>query len=158
MPKGNNFTAPITAADLAAATAAADDLHNALAFVPKQPATLLTSATISLERLPLAKLALEAAELEPDVMRKSCKPDVLRAKIKAFEALSTLRHKMRHDEELLDNAINVLGSDILFGTNNIHEDIETDKGETGSLGELRQQINVYYARPRGGGSAGPKKG
>jgi hypothetical protein len=147
MPKGNNFTAPITEDDLAAARSAAKALHGKLRFVPQQPATLLTSATMSPERLPLAKLALQAADQDPDVMRKTCAPDALRAKISAFKALTMLRNSIQPDVQLLDNAINVLDSNILFMTNNIHEDIEKDKGESSVLGELRPKINAYYARP-----------
>jgi hypothetical protein len=156
MPKGNNFTALITEADLTAARTAARALHAKLSFVPQQPATLLTSATISAERLPLAKLALQAADQDPDVMRKTCDPDALRTKIRAFEELVALRNTVQPDVQLLDNAINVLGSDILFMTNNIHEDIEKDKGESSMLGELRPKINAYYARPNARKSARAK--
>jgi len=158
MPKGNNFTAPITEADLTGARTAAKALHAKLSFVPQQPASLLTSATISAERLPLAKLALEAADLDPNVMRKNCDPEALRTKVEAFEKLLVLRNTIESDVQLLDNAINVLGSDVLFMTNNIHEDIEKDKGESSILGELRQKINAYYARPRGGKGGSPKQG
>ena len=111
----------------------------------------------STERLPLAKLALQAADQDPNVMRKTCEPDALRAKIGAFEALAALRSTIQADVQLLDNALNVLGSDILFMTNNIHEDIERDKGESSILGELRQQINAYYAHPAARKSGKAKK-
>ncbi|MCB2376570.1 hypothetical protein LGH70_03190 [Hymenobacter sp. BT635] len=156
MPKGNNFAANLAETDMAAARAAVNALQGKLAFVPQQPAELITSTTISAERLPLADLALQAAEQDPDVMRKSCDPEQLRAKIEAYRALTSLRNQLEPELKRLDNAINVLGSDILFMTNNVHEDIEKDKGESTTLGELRQKINAYYARPRGTAKVTPK--
>ncbi|GAA3919732.1 hypothetical protein [Hymenobacter algoricola] len=155
MPKGNNFTAPITEADLTAARAAIKALQGKLAFVPQQPESLLTSATISPERLPLADLVLQAAEQAPDVLRKTTDAEQLRTKVASYRALVALRNHLGTELTRLDNALNVLGSDVFFQVNNIHEDIEKDKGETTDLGELRQQINAYYARPgarKGGGS------
>jgi hypothetical protein len=156
MPKGNNFGASLPEADLTAARAAVKTLQGKLAFVAQQPAELITSSTISAERLPLADLALQAAEQDPDVMRKSCDPAVLRSKIEAYRALAALRNQLEPELKRLDNALNVLGSDVLFLVNNIHEDIEKDKGESATLGDLRRQINAYYARPRAAAKTTPK--
>ncbi|PJJ53203.1 hypothetical protein [Hymenobacter chitinivorans] len=147
MPKGNNFPAVLADAELTGARAAIKALQGKLAFVPQQPESLLTSATISAERLPLADLALQAAEQAPDIMRKAADPELLRSKIEQFRALTALRNQLAPELTRLDNAVNVLGSDILFHVNNVHADIESDKGENVDLGELRQDINAYYARP-----------
>ncbi|MCR5888462.1 hypothetical protein LRS06_11930 [Hymenobacter sp. J193] len=157
MPKGNNFTAPLAEADLTAARTAIKALATKLAFVPQQPESLLTSATISPERLPLADLALQAADQAPEVLRKTATPDALRAKVASYRALAALRNQLAAELTRLDNALNVLGSDVFFQVNNIHEDVEKDKGETVDLGELRQQIHAYYIRPGGrkGGSSKP---
>ncbi|WP_133256977.1 hypothetical protein [Hymenobacter edaphi] len=136
MPKGNQFTASLAAAELTAARAAVKALQGKLAFVPQQPESLLTSATISPERLPLADLALQAADAE-----------LLRAKIAGYRALVALRNQLAPELTRLDNALNVLGSDILFHVNNVHADSEAGKGETTGLGQLRQDINAYYAKP-----------
>ncbi|TGE21557.1 hypothetical protein E5K00_14840 [Hymenobacter aquaticus] len=159
MPKGNNFLAPVAETDAAAARAAIKALQGKLAFVPQQPESLLTPATISSERLPLADLALQAAEQAPNIMRKAADPELLRAKIEGYRALAVLRNMLAPELTRLDNAINVLGSDILFHVNNVHADIESDKGENVDLGELRQSINAYYAKPgnRKGGKGGTDK-
>ena len=156
MPKGNNFAASLPDSDITSARAAIKALQAKLAFVPQQPAELISSTTISAERLPLADLALQAAEQDPDVMRKTCNPEQLRLKIAAYRDLTALRNQLEPELQRLTNAINVLGSDILFQVNNVHEDIEKDKGETTTLGELRQKINAYYARPGGRKSGSPK--
>ena len=147
MPTGKNFTNPAAEADLTAARTALQNLQTKLAFVPRLPQELITSATMTPERLPLADLALQAADQDPDVMRKSCDPEQLRTRLAAYRGLHALRNQLEPELKRLDNALNVLGSDILFHVNNIHEDIEKDKGESTTLGELRQQINAYYARP-----------
>ena len=147
MPKGNNFTAPLAAADFAAAHTAVAALRAKLAFVPQQPSTLLTSASISPERLPLADLAVKAAEQAPDLMRRSIDAARLRAKIVAYRALTDLLGELEPEVKRLENALNVLGSDIRFDVDNVHEDIEKDNGETQDLGQLRKDIVAYYARP-----------
>ena len=147
MPKGNNFIAPLAAADFAAAHAAIDALRAKLAFVPQQPSTLLTSATISPERLPLADLAVKAAEQAPDLMRRSIDAARLRGKVAAYRALADLLGALEPEVKRLENALNVLGSDIRFDADNVHEDIEKDNGETQDLGPLRKDIAAYYAHP-----------
>lgn len=154
MPKGNNFTASPAAADFTAAHAAVEALRAKLAFVPQLPSTLLTSATISPERLPLADLAVKAAEQAPDVMRRSIDAPRLRAKIVTYRQFDDLLTEMRTEVKRVENALNVLGSDIRFDVDNVHEDIETDNGETQDLGPLRKDIMAYYARP---GAKGPKE-
>ncbi|WP_400193153.1 hypothetical protein [Hymenobacter sp. B81] len=156
MPKGNHFTAAVAANNVTAAGQSIKDLQSALSFVPQQPVSLLTSATISPERLPLADAALQAAEQAPDVMRKSTNPEQLRAKIVAYRHLHTLRNQLQPELTRLDNALNVLGSDIIFQVNNIHEDIKKDNGETADLGELRQQVAAYYAKSNTRKTGGPK--
>lgn len=150
MPKGNNFPVVLAEAELTSAHAAIKALQSKLAFVPQQSGSLLTSATISAERLPLADLALQAAEQAPGIMRKAADPELLRSKIVDFRALAGLRNQLALELDHLDNAINVLGSDILFHVNNVHADIENDKGENVDLGDLRQDINAYYAKPNAG--------
>lgn len=156
MPKGTNFTAPLDAAGFAAARAAVQALHAALAFVPQQPENLLTTATISPERLPLADLALQAADQAPNLMRRSLDAARLRTKVAAYRELAALLGAVQPEIKRLENALNVLGSDIRFDVDNIHEDIEKDNGETQDLGPLRQAIVAYYARPGAKAAAKPK--
>jgi hypothetical protein len=156
MPKGNQFTAALADTDVTAARTAIKALQAKMTFVPQQPESLLTSATISPERLPLADLALDAAEQAPGIMRKAADPEQLRSKIAGYRALVALRNQLAPELTRLDNALNVLGSDILYHVNNVHADIEADKGETTALGQLRQDINAYYARP--GARKGAKGG
>ncbi len=147
MPKGNNFTAVITEAQLTEAKAAIQNLTQKLTVVPQQPENLLTSATISAERLPLADLALQVADKEPSLLRRSADPERLRAQLALYRQLNTLQGQLQVESKRLENALNVLGSDILFAANNIHEDVETDNGETVDLGTLRQDLHAYYERP-----------
>lgn len=118
----------MTAADFTAAHTAVAALRAKLAFVPQQPSTLLTSATISPERLPLADLAVKAAKQAPDLMRRSIDTARLRAKIVAYRALTDLLGELEPEIKRLENALNVLGSDIRFDVDNVHEDSETDNG------------------------------
>ena len=157
MPKGNNFTAPLAPADFTAARTAVQGLHARLAFVPQQPESLLTSATISPERLPLADLALKAADQAPDLMRHAFDVERLRAKLATYRSLDDLRGLVTAEVKRLENALNVLGSDIRFDVDNVHEDIEKDNGETQNLGQLRKDIVAYYARPNGKGGKGGAK-
>lgn len=159
MPKGNQFTAPLADTDVSAARTALKAVQAKLGFVPQQPESLLTSSTISPERLPLADLALQAAEQAPGIMRKAANPEQLRAKIADYRTLVALRGLLAPELTRLENALNVLGSDILFHINNVHADIEADKGENVDLGQLRQDINAYYAKPnaRKGGKGGGDK-
>ena len=156
MPKGTNFTAPLAPADFTAARTAVQGLHAKLAFVPQQPENLLTSASISPERLPLADLALQAADQAPDLMRRSLDAARLRTKVAAYRELATLLGTLQPEIKRLENALNVLGSDIRFDVDNIHEDIEKDNGETQDLGQLRKDIVAYYARPGAKAAAKPK--
>ena len=156
-PKGNNFTAPLAPADFAGARTAVQALHAKLAFVPQQPGNLLTSATISSERLPLADLALKAADQAPDLMRHAFDAERLRAKVASYRSLDELLSLVNAEGKRLENALNVLGSDIRFDFDNVHEDIEKDNGETQDLGQLRHDIMAYYARPGGKGGNTPPK-
>ena len=157
MPKGTNFTAPLAPADIAAARAALQALHAKLAFVPQQPGNLLTSATISPERLPLADLVLKAADQAPDVMRHAFDPERLRAKVASYRSLDELLSLVNAEVKRLENALNVLGSDIRFDVDNVHEDIEKDNGETQDLGQLRRDIMAYYAHASSKGDNTPPK-
>lgn len=156
MPKGNNYPAAVEAAKATAAAEAFKKAAEALDFIPNLGPDVKTSATITPERLPLADLAVQAATEAPDVMRKGFKLDVLQAKLVAYRVLADLLNKLEPIMKRLQNALNVLGSDIRFMVDNVHEDIEKDNGETQDLGELRTKINVYYKRPGGGGGSKPK--
>lgn len=148
MPKGNNFPTVLTDAQLAEVKATAQAFTQTLsAAVPQQPETLLTSATITPERLPLADLALQVADREPKLIRRATDVAQLRAKLALYQELNTLLGELQTNGTRLENALNVLGSDILFAANNIHEDVETDNGETADLGKLRQDLHAYYERP-----------
>lgn len=154
MPKGNNYPTAVADADITAAATALGQLKTKLAFIPKLGPDVQTTATISPERLPLADLAVKAATVGADAMRKSCDPAVLTEKIAAYRRLRTLVPDLDAIHELMHNALNVLGSDILFAVNNIHEDIEKDNGETIDLGDTRREINAYYRKGTGGNSGG----
>ena len=67
--------------------------------------------------------------------------------VAAYRALNNLLGALEPEIKRLENALNVLGSDIRFDVDNVHEDIETDNGETQDLGQLRKDIVAYYARP-----------
>lgn len=108
---------------------------------------VLTSATITPERLALADKAAEVAAAAPTVMRRSFDPARLPAKLAAFRQLAALRDALTLADRKLANALNVLGSDMLFDIGNIHEDVEKDNGETVQLGALRTQLHDYYRRP-----------
>lgn len=148
MPKGNNYTALPTEAQLAEVIAAAKALEQKLnAVVPQQPNDLLTSATITPERLPLADLALQVADKEPNIIRRATDIEQFRAKLALYRQLNSLLGDLQTKGTRLENALNVLGSDLVFAANNIHEDVEKDNGETADLGQLRQDLHAYYERP-----------
>jgi hypothetical protein len=153
MPKGNNYAATVEAAKATAATAAFKKAAEALDFIPNLGPDVKTTASISPERLPLADLAVQAATEAPTVMRNSFKLDVLQAKVAAYRVLAGLLGQLEPIMKRLQNALNVLGSDIRFIVDNVHEDIERDNGETQDLGELRTKINAYYKQNKGGGGA-----
>ncbi|MGI4760777.1 MAG: hypothetical protein ACRYF0_08730 [Janthinobacterium lividum] len=81
MPKGDNYPAPVGPADLKTAHEAAAQLDKALAFVPNLGPDVLTSATLSPERLGLADKAAEVAAAAPDVMRRTFDPQRLTTKL-----------------------------------------------------------------------------
>lgn len=147
MPKGNNYPAALDAADLQHAQQAAAQLEAALAFVPNLGPDVLTTATISPERLPLADKAAQVAAAAPDVMRRSFQPERLSGKLAAYRQLAALRATLAKADQKLANALNVLGSDMLFDIGNIHEDVEKDNGETVDLGSLRAELHDYYVHP-----------
>lgn len=154
MAKGNNYPAPVTTADGQQVKTAITALKTALGFVPNLGPDVLTTASLSPERLPLADLAVQAAAEAPDMMRKSFNPATLQAKLAAYRTLLELLNQLEPVHERLRNAVNVLGGDIRFLVDNVHEDIEKDKGETQDLGQLRADIHAYYVRP---GGRGPRK-
>jgi hypothetical protein len=156
MPKGNNYPATVEAAQVQAATEAFSKAAEALNFIPNLGPDVKTTASISPERLPLADLAVRAAAAAPDVMRKSFKPEALQAKLAAYRLLVGLLGQLETLVKRLQNALNVLGGDIRFMVDNVHEDIEKDNGETQDLGELRKQIHDYYKREGNGGGSKPK--
>lgn len=148
MPKGNNYpTATSEAADLQHAQQAAAQLETALAFVPNFGPDVLSTATITPERLPLADKAAQVAAAAPDLMRRSFQPERLSGKLVAYRQLAALRATLAKADQKLANALNVLGSDILFDSGNIHEDVEKDNGETLDLGSLRAELHTYYTHP-----------
>lgn len=155
MPKGNNYPAPIGPADLQTAHEAAAQLDKALAFVPNLGPDVLTSATISPERLGLADKAAEVAAAAPEVMRRAFDPQRLTTKLAYYRQLAALRTTLAKADQKLANALNVLGSDMLFDIGNIHEDVEKDNGETVDLGPLRAELHAYYTHP---GARKPAKG
>lgn len=67
MSKGNNYPAHEAAAQL----------DKALAFVPNLGPDMLTTATLTPERLGLADKAAEVAAAAPDVMRRTFDPSAL---------------------------------------------------------------------------------
>ena len=80
-------------------------------------------------------------------MRRSLDAARLGTKVAAYRELAALLGVVQPEIKRLENALNVLGSDIRFDVDNIHEDIEKDNGETQALGPLRHDIMAYYARP-----------
>jgi hypothetical protein len=157
MAKGNNYPAAVAQAMAQQAETAIHTLESALSAVPDLGPDVLSKATITPERLPLADLALQAANLAPDVMRRSFDPARLTGKLAAYRLLLGLLNRLLLLVEKLRNALNVLGSDIIFDVNNIHEDIEKDNGETQDLGQLRGHIHAYYERPGGRKPRIPRK-
>ena len=156
MPKGDNYPASVEAAKATAATTAIKQVGTALDFIPNLGPDVKTTASMTPERLPLADLVVQAAAEAPDMMRRSFKLDVLKAKLAAYRVLVGLLAQLEPIFQRLQNAVNVLGADIRFMVDNVHEDIEKDNGETQDLGELRTKINAYYKRSGGGGSTKPK--
>ena len=150
MAKGNNYSAPVAAADLTAAATALGALKTKLGFIPKFGPDVITTATISPERLPMADLAVKVATTGADAMRKSCDPTALAEKIAIYRALRTLVPDIDFIHELVHNGLNVVGSDIVFVANNIHEDLEKDNGETVDLGDTRREFHEYFRRNKGG--------
>ena len=147
MPKGNNYPATVGPADLHTAQAAATALETALAFVPNLGPDVLTSATITPERLGLADKAAQVAAAAPEVMRRSFQPQRLTDKLAYYRQLASLRATLAKADQKLANALNVLGSDMMFDIGNIHEDVEKDNGETVDLGPLRTELHDYYTHP-----------
>lgn len=147
MPKGNNYPTTPGSDELQQARQAAAQLEQALAFVPNFGPDVLTSATITPERLALADKAAEVAAAAPTIMRRSLDPARLPAKLAAYRQLAALRTALARADQRLANALNVLGADMLFDIGNIHEDVEKDNGETVDLGSLRTELHDYYRRP-----------
>jgi hypothetical protein len=147
MPKGNNYPTAVDATAMTKAQQASTALKKALDFVPNLGPDLLTSATIAPERLALADKAVEVAAAAPNVMRRGFDPDRLVSKLAYYRQLNALRSELATADTKLKNALNVLGSDMLFDIGNIHEDVEKDNGETLDLGPLRADLHEYYARP-----------
>lgn len=147
MPKGNNYPAAVDAAALQKAQKASADLTKSLDFIPNLGPDVLTSATITPERLPLADKAIEVALAAPDTMRRTFDPQRLIDKLAYYRALAKLRGDLATADTKLKNALNVLGSDMMFDIGHIHEDVEKDNGETIDLGPLRAQLHDYYTHP-----------
>jgi len=147
MPKGNNYPALPTAAEVAQLQQALAQLDAALAAVPSVGPDVLTTATLTPERLPLADKAAAVAAAAPTVMRRTFDAARLPAKLAGYRQLDALRATLVRAEQKLANALNVLGSDMLFDIGNIHEDVEKDNGETIDLGPLRTELHDYYRRP-----------
>ena len=147
MPKGNNYPAAVDAAAMQKAQKASADFKKALDFIPNMSPDLLTSATIAPERLALADKAVEAAAAAPDVMRRAFTPQRLVDKLAYYRQLNAIRQELATADTRLKNALNVLGSDMMFDIGNIHEDIEKDNGETVDLGPLRAQLHDFYTHP-----------
>lgn len=147
MPKGNNYPTPVDAAAMQKAQKASTDFRKALDFVPNLGPDLLTSATIAPERLALADKAVEVATAAPDVLRRSLDPQRLVDKLAYYRQLNALRQDLATADTKLKNALNVLGSDMLFDLGNIHEDVEKDNGETVDLGPLRAQLHDFHTHP-----------
>ena len=147
MPKGNNYPTLPTAAEVAQAQQALAQLDTALGAVPNFGPDVLTSATLTPERLGLADKAAEVAAAAPDIMRRSFDAARLPAKLAAYRQLAALRAALGRADQKLANALNVLGADMLFDIGNIHEDVEKENGETIDLGALRTELHAYYRRP-----------
>ncbi len=160
MPKGNNYPATVNAAALAQASKATADLKKALAFVPNLSTDVKSTASISPERLGLADKAIEVAAAAPEILRKALDPQRLIDKTAYYRALNGLENELNTQLTKLQNARNVLGADMMFDIGNIHEDVETDNGETVDLGPLRAELHDYYIHPKArkkgkGGPAAP---
>lgn len=157
VPKGNQFSPLPTDAQLIAVESAAKATEVALGFLPHIGPDVITTATITPERLPLADACLKAADLAPSVTRKAFDRDRFAGRIGAYRRLFGIYTVVARLLTTIERALNALGADILFDCNNIHEDIEKDNNETADLGPLRQDINNYYRRP-GAGKNGQGKG
>ncbi len=157
MPKGNNYPTLPTAAEVAQLQQALGQLEAALAAVPNFGPDVLTSASLSPERLPLADKAAEVAAAAPAVMRRSHDAARLPAKLAAYRQLVALRNALGRADQKLANALNVLGADMVFDIGNIHEDVEKDNGETVDLGPLRTELHEYYRHPGATAKAKAKK-
>ena len=147
MPKGNKYPAIVDAASLQKAQKASTDFKIALDFIPHITPDVLTSATITESRLPLADKALEVALAAPDVMRKSFDPQNLTDKLAYYRALVKMRNDIQTADVRFKNALNALGADIMVEVSHIHTDVEKDNGETMDLGQMRTDLHAYYAHP-----------
>ena len=136
-----------TAAQLAALATATDATKAALAVLPQIPDDQRTTTVLTAERLPLAEKCLQAAELVPNVMRRTLDLPRLQARYDTLQALFKRRTAMEQLLARLDGAINALSADVRFDVDNIHEDVEKDNGETADLGPLRAEIHDFYERP-----------
>ncbi|WP_210516211.1 hypothetical protein [Hymenobacter terricola] len=157
MPKGSNYPGVVDAASLQKAQKATADFKKSLDFVPNLGPDVLTSATITPERLPLADKALEVALAAPDVMRRAFDPQRLTDKLAYYRALNGLRNDLATADKKLKNALNVLGADMMFDIGHIHHDIEEDNGETVDLGPMRAQLHDYYTHDGAADTAATKK-
>ena len=142
-----------TAAQLTARGAAQDATKTALDALPFIPEDQRTSTVLSPERLPLADKCIEAAELVPTVMRRSLDLPRLKDRLAVLKELFKRRNAMAQNMARLDGAINALSADVRFDVDNVHEDVQKDKGETADLGPLGDEIHDYYERP---GARGPR--
>jgi len=155
MSKGANYPGTVDATSLQKAQKATADFKKSLDFIPNLGPDVLTSATITPERLPLADKALEVALAAPDVMRRTFDPQRLTDKLAYYRALNGLRGDLATADKKLKNALNVLGSDMMFDIGHIHHDVEEDNGETVDLGPLRTQLHAYYTHPGANNSDAP---
>ena len=156
MPKGSNYPGVVDAATIQQAQKASADVKKMFGFLPNVSPDLLTSATITPERLPLADKALEVALAAPDVMRRNFDPQRLTDNLACYRALAKLREDVRTAGEKIKNAINALGADMMVDISHIHADVEKDNGESIDLGPLRTQLHDYYTHPGAHTAPAPK--
>ena len=157
MPKGSNYPGVVDATTIQKAQKASADVKKMLDFLPDVSPDLLTSASITPERLPLADKALEVALAAPDVMRRNFDPQRLTDNLACYRALAKLRDDLKTAGEKIKNAINALGADMMFDIGHIHADVEKDNGESVDLGPLRAELHDYYTHPGARTAPAPKK-